>query len=197
MTGSFGTPEILTPVANGIYNVNITFRDHAEEEARKVTRLANVGGLINAALAATADVTHAGIVRMSASSRATIDMGVAEPNITMNGLYTLVNQRLILGFQRAHPLNTSKIIIASYGIPAPQNAVVTATNPKKPLMTRGITYANAGGLDEILGSLVDYLETALTYEDITGQVTVGGWTYSEARSGLVTTNGIIDGDIRT
>jgi hypothetical protein len=189
---------IADAVEDAVYNTSITFRDHADEQGRKVSRLANVGdaGNLAAAMNVVAAVSHAGIVKATASQLVVVDLD-AEPNITLSGLYTLTKQRLILGFQRAHPLNAAKIVTAGFGIPAPINTIVSSTNPKRPLYTRGTAFASASTDILKLGALIDWLETALTYEAVDGIVYVGGWTFVDSRSGLASVAGVIDGDIRT
>lgn len=190
--------ELSGVVINALYNTTVGFIDQADEKTRKVSRLYNAGnaGNLQYALNVLAAVSHAGLQTVSVKQSVPVTLD-GEPNVTLSGLYTLVNLRLILGFERVHPLNPAKIISAGYGIPAPINAIVTATNPKKPLMTRGVTFAAAATDPERLGALVDWLENALTYEAADGTIYTGGWTYSEARSGFGSVTGVIDGDIRT
>lgn len=185
-------------VLNGLYSTNLLFVDQASEKARKISRLYNAGnaGNMAAALNVLAAVSHAGISSASVKQALEVDLD-AEPNITLSGLYTLVNIRLILGFERVHPLNPGKMITAGYAIPAPVNTIVTATNPKRPLYVRGVSFGAAATDPERLGALIDWLETALTYEAANGQIYSGGWTFVDSRSGLGTVTGVIDGDIRT
>ena len=186
-----------TPILNGIYNTTIRFFDHAGEQATKITRLGNAGDADNLddALAIVGLLTHAGVSSMSVKQD--LETDVSNVSVSQTGLYTLAKLRLVLGFQRVHPLNPGKILTAGYSIPAPINEIVTATNPKRPLMTRGTTLAAAATPATRLGALVDWLETALTYEDVSNVIHVGGWTYVDSRSGLATVAGVIDGDIRT
>lgn len=184
---------------NSIARITAGFVDQADERARKVTRLAslvsaeNVGYVINH----LNDLSHAGLVSLSVTQSVAATLEVGDEDVTLSGLYTLVNLRLILGFEREHPLNPAKTITAGYAIPAPVNAIVSATNPKRPLMTRGTALSAAATDLTKLGAIVDYLETALVYTAADGVDYVGGWTYVEARSGLATVAGVIDGDIRT
>jgi hypothetical protein len=191
-------PITVDAIEDYVYNTSVTFIDHADEQGRKVSRLANVGaaGNLAAALNAVAAVSHAGILKATVSQILEVDLD-AEPNITLSGLYTLTKQRLILGFQRTHPLNPSKTVVAGFGIPAPINAVVTATNPKRPLYVRGVAFGAAATDPERIGALIDWLEDALTYQAVDDVIYVGGWTFVDSRSGLASVAGVIDGDIRT
>lgn len=190
--------ELFGAVQDDVYNVNLTFRDHADEQGRKVSRLANAGAATNleASINTLLQLTHAGLVKANATQIVTVQVE-DEPIITLSGLYTLTKQRLILGFQRAHPLNGAKIVTAGYAIPAPINTIVSATNPKRPLYVRGVTFAAAANDQERLGALIDWLEDALTYEAVDGVIYEGGWTFVDSRSGLASVAGVIDGDVRT
>lgn len=192
-------PVTIVDVPVGsIAKVNARFIDQADETARKITRLASVGvaGNINALYNAMLAMTHAGVIGLSATQ--TINTALdGEPNVTLSGLYTLVNLRLVLGFEREHPLNPAKTITAGFSIPAPVNTIVSATNPKRPLAVRGVTFAAAATDPERLGAIIDYLETALVYKAADDVDYIGGWTYVESRSGLAAVSGVIDGDIRT
>lgn len=191
------TIDIPTLILNGIYNQTARFTDHAAESKRKVTRLANAGNVANIENQASAleSLSLASVDRYSLSQ--ILDTDVDPSPASTSGLYSLVNLRLVLGFERAHPLNASKLITAGYAIPAPVNGIVSATNPKRPVAVRGVAFADAAGVTELLGALIDFLEDALTYEAVDGVIYVGGWTYNESRSGLATVAGVIDGDIRT
>jgi hypothetical protein len=186
-----------TPIINAVYTARVHVTDHAGEGKTKVTRLGNAGNAANlvASINALESLMHASLDRLSATQQleTTVTAGAA----STSGLYTLANIRLVLGFERVHPLNPSKIITAGYAIPSPVNGIVSTTNPKRPVMVRGISFGSAAGVTEALGALVDWLEDALTYEDATGDVNVGGWTYVDSRSGLATVTGVIDGDVRT
>lgn len=186
-----------TPILNSIYTSRVHVTDHAGEGKLKITRLSNAGaaGNLVASLNALESLMHASLDRLSVTQQmeTTVDFGAA----STSGLYTLANLRLVLGFQRDHPLNSAKVLTAGYAIPSPVNAIVSTANPKRPVMERGITFALAAGPTEALGALVDWLENALTYEDVTGEIHEGGWTYVESRSGLASVSGVIDGDIRT
>ena len=193
----------MPPIVADIPLTNITrqtigFIDHAGERAKKVTKMASVlaVGNIEYVIQTLATLSHAGMNSLAVSVQAAVDLD-SEPIVSVSGLYTLANIRLVLGFERVHPLNEAKIITAGYAIPAPVNDIVSSSNPKRPVMVREVTFAAAATDEERLGALVDYLCDALIYEDATGAITVGGWTYVESRSGLATVGGVIDGDIRT
>lgn len=191
------TVDITGLVLNGIYNTTSSFIDHAGESKRKVVRLANAGNIanLNNQYSALESLSLASLYKASVSQQLEVDVD-ASPAST-GGIYSLSNIRLVLGFERGHPLNPSKIVTAGYSIPAPVNAIVSTSNPKRPVAVRGVAFADAGGATELLGALIDYLEDALTFEDVTGDITVGGWTYVESRSGLGTVAGVIDADLRT
>lgn len=180
------------------YTLNFGFIDQAGESARKVSRLKVVQDADDPSNVAAfvADLSHAGVSSLTGKLELATDLDL-EPNITLSGLYTLNNLRLVLGFEKVHPLNPSKIVTTTFSIPAPVNAIVSSTNPKKPLMTRGGLLAAATTDLTKLGALVDYLEDALVYKAADGADYAGGWTYVEARSGLATVAGVIDGDART
>lgn len=182
-----------------IARLTMGFVDQANERARKVTRLASIGDDENIQYIAehTNNLSHAGLTSLSVSQSILTALDSDDGDATLSGLYTLVNLRLILGFERVHPLNPSKIITAGYAIPAPVNDIVSATNPKRPLMTRGTALDAAATPLTQLGAIVDYLEDALVYTAADGVDYVGGWTYVDSRSGLATIAGVIDGDIRT
>jgi hypothetical protein len=186
-----------TPILNAIYTARVHVTDHAAESKTKITRLANAGaaGNLVASLNALEGLMHASLDRLGVTQQmeTTVTAGAA----STSGLYTLANLRLVLGFEREHPLNPSKIITAGYAIPSPVNAIVSTANPKRPVMVRGIAFSATSGPTEDLGALVDWLEDALTYEDVTGEIHAGGWTYVESRSGLASVSGVIDGDIKT
>lgn len=186
-------------VLNSIARITIGFVDQANERARKVTRLASLGSAENIGHVVNHlnDLSHAGYTSLKISSTVAAALESGDETVTLSGLYTLVNLRLILGFERVHPLNPSKTLTAGYAIPAPVNTIVSATNPKRPLMTRGTALSAAATDLTKLGAIVDYLETALVYTAADGVDYVGEWTYVDARSGLATVAGVIDGDIRT
>lgn len=192
-------PSIDDVTVGSVARVTLGFIDQANERARKITRMASVGAGENIGLVVNHlnAISHAGINSVSVTQSVAATLEAGDSDVTLSGLYTLVNLRLILGFEREHPLNPAKTLTAGYSIPAPVNEIVSATNPKRPLMTRGTALNAAATFLTRLGAIVDYLETAIVYTAADGVDYVGGWTYVESRSGLATIAGVIDGDIRT
>jgi hypothetical protein len=191
------TVAIPTLILDAIYNQSARFTDHAGERKRKVTRLANASNAARLEEQANAleSLSLASLDAYNLSQQ--VETDVTPTAASSSGIYSLVNLRLVLGFQRVHPLNPAKIVTAGYAIPAPVNAIVSTTNPKRPVYTRGIPFATAANPAELLGALIDWLEDALTYEAVDGVVYPGEWTFLDARSGLGSVAGVIDADVRT
>lgn len=182
---------LATDVANAIYSVRTTLEDHLSEQVRKVSRLRNGGGAgenLQAAMQAFEALTDAALVNATASIVVAVS-GASQTKGTDK--FSMVVLSLVLGFERAHPLNAAKTITTAFLIPAPADAIIDDNG--RPVYTRGETFTNASGPAEILGSLIDWLEDNMVYEAIDGSVTVGGWTFVDGRSGLISSASVLEG----
>lgn len=182
-------------IVDSLYTVRFTLEDFMTERIRKVTKLSNFGAAANlqAAMRVFESVTNAGLVKATGS----IDLDITGQKIAATEAgehFAVVKEILYISFEKPHPLDATQTITATFGIPAPKDAIVNQTpgNIGKPIMVRGISFAAAAGLTEALGALVDWLEDAITYRTF-GTTYVGGWTYADSRSGLASVAGIIDG----
>lgn len=187
----------MTPagVLDQIYTTRITLEDFMAEKVKKVSRLSNEGvaGNMQSFWQAFEATTNAGL--MLATQSAEVIITGQSTTITSTGQnWAGVEHVLLLGFTRVHPLNPAKMLTASFGIPAPVNAIVDTSEGRqgKPFMVRGEVFPGAD-VTEALGAMVDFLEDAIVYTDVAGTVHVGGWSYSEAASGLYSNPRIIDG----
>lgn len=186
----------MTPagVLNALYTTRIRLRDFMDEDAQKVTKLANVGssGNMQAFWRAFESVTNAGLIKANQQQDIVIS---AQSTTIAEGNHSKITDAMLLGFSRAHPDYPSKLVVASFVIPAPVDGIVNETTGSKglPIYERGIDFATAAGVTEALGAMIDFLEDALVFTNPEGEVTVGGWTYSDSRSRLFTKSRIIDG----
>lgn len=188
-------PFTMTPagVLNQIYTTRVLLTDWLNESVKKISRLGNPGSAGNqqALWRAFEGATNAALEK--ATQTATVIISDQSNAATSSGQHWAgVEHVLVLGFTRVHPLNATKTLEASFGIPAPVDAIIDTSNGQKPLIVRGVDFASAAGITESVGAMVDFLEDALVYTDIEDTVHVGGWTYSEAKSGLLSNPRLID-----
>lgn len=184
---------IAVNTANADYIIRLTQSDALHESVRKVFTVHNVGSHVQDAMRSYEVVTQASIDEAGAG----IDVPVtgASTAVGTSGMFPKIGDQLVLGFYRTHPVDASKTLRKVFVIPAPEPATYDLTT-LKPILSRGVDFATAlGGADrtEVLGALVDWLETALVY-DHDGTRYNGGWTYSEAMSGLISTAREYDGN---
>lgn len=167
------------------YIVRLTLSDFIDESVRKVFTVRNVGGNIQNAMRVVEAATQSAFEKAGAS----IAVGVtgASTTTTSLGAFPKIGDQLVLGFDRPHPLDASRLATAVFVIPAPHPDVYDLAT-LKPDMIRGEDFATALAADRptALGALVDWLEDALVME-VFGTVYAGGWTYREARSALIST----------
>jgi hypothetical protein len=180
-----------TVVTDGIYRLNTTLRDQIDEEIRKVSRLHNpgTGDNVEDAMQAFEALTDAALVGTSASI--TVPITGASTTIGTSGDFSYVKEVIVLTFTRAHPLNAAKVVKQTWAIPAPVQAIYTGVTIN--IGTDPGDFASAGGVTETLARLIGWLEDHLIYEDITGAITVGGWTYQPGMSGIISQPRILDG----
>jgi hypothetical protein len=177
---------------NAVYKVRLRQRDALAEELNKHFQVANTGaaGNLQAALRAYESISQGGIVNASAS----IDAAYTDPSVTIGtaGMFPKIGDLMVLVFTRAHPDVPSRIVTREFAVLAPHpDTYDTAT--KKPVMVRGVTFADAAGRTEALGALVDWLEDSLITE-VGDEITVGGFTYNETESRLISIPKTYDGN---
>lgn len=105
-------------------------------------------------------------------------------------LYNLLANFMVLTFSQAHPLNATKTIRKSFVIPAIRALAVAAGG----VPDVGSVNATPTLLPDYLANVIDFLEDNLVYEDIAGDVTIGGWTFQPSMSSLATASSVIDGE---
>lgn len=180
-----------TLVEDALYAVRLTQQDYNGDRVRKVNKLLNlldIGGADASSLQSFyrgyEQISSAGIADASAAQ----EVAVTGQNTTStDGNYAKVSDRLVLWFTRAHPLNALKPIWASFIIVAPKDTVVdTGAEAGEPNITEGETLASATTDPEILGAMITYLESAITYTAINGTTYNGGWDYSAQYSRVIT-----------
>lgn len=190
----------MTPagVLNQIYTTRLSLEDFMTERVKKISRLANIGatGNMQAFWRAFESQTNAGLILANQSAEVVIS---AQSLTIADGNHSKVTDLMVLGFTRAHPEYPSVVLKATFVIPAPIDAIVNDTPGSigLPIYTRGIDFATAADPNEALGAMIDFLEDAIVYKDQGGTFHVGGWTYSDSRSRLMTASRIIDGISQT
>lgn len=185
-------PFTLTPqVDDSVYRVNLTLEDQIGERVRKLFRLNNAAGTegVEEAMQALEALSDAALVNASASLTAEVT-GASTAKGT-SGDFSYVSQQLVLTFSRGHPLNANKTILSTYVIPAPVDTIRNGTQIV--LGDDPVSYGAAADATETLTHLINYLEDNLVYEDITDDITVGGWTFEPDRSGFISTARIQEG----
>jgi hypothetical protein len=177
------------------YIIRLTQSDALAESVRKVFELRNLAaGNVQAVMRAYEGLTQAALEDAGAS----IDVAVTGASLTVGtaGMFPKIGDQMILGFDRPHPIVTNTtLVVRNFIIPAPHPDTYLLTT-LKPDPVRGINFAAAASRKEALGALIDYLEDALIYEH-DGIKYAGGFTYREARSGLISTTRQYDADDRT
>lgn len=184
-----------TVVDDATYRISLTLRDQYDEEIRKVSRLYNPAAPLEGvedAMQAFEALTDAGLVSASATIQSAVTG--ASTLIGTSGVHSLVAHALVLGFDRPHPLNANKIVTTTFVIPAPVATIIAGVGFT---ITPGGDFASAAGPQDALNALVAWLQNNLVYEDITGAITVGGWTYRPGRSSLITDARILEGVANT
>lgn len=173
---------IATNVLDADYTVRLVQGDVMQESTRKTFKVRNINSDIQNALRAYEGISQAAIE--DGSANISTDITGANTVATGLGLFGKIGDFLALTFVRAHPIVAGRTVERTFVILAPHPDIYD-TGTKKPVMVRGETFATAlaGTRPMALGSLVDWLEDALIYEHDEVPY-VGGFTYSEARSGL-------------
>jgi len=189
--------DIANLVDDGIYQIRATYRDRFAEETRKQFEMRNpaTGETLEDMFVALDALQYAGVVKISADidAQATGSTTIE----TTENVYNAAAIVLVLGFERGHPRNAAKTITNSFGLIAPNTSLIASF---KPSITHTVedTFADAVTINDRLGALVSYLEDNLIYRDpVTDEVTVGGWAYSAARSGVVQSGRLLDGIANT
>lgn len=100
-----------------------------------------------------------------------------------------VNDMISLNFTQVHPLNPALMVSKSVQVRAP-SSVVIGTNGA---LVVASTVGDRSSADENLRGLISFLEANLIYEDITGAITIGGWTWDAAGSAYISSGAVIDG----
>lgn len=186
-------PITFTPtVINQYYKVRLTQRDFFKERAKKVSFLYNAGnaGNLQSAFRVYEAASEAGITIATASQELLVSDW--STTTTSAGQNAKINDVLVLGFYKSHPLNDGLQVEAYFGIRSPVNAIIDLTGSTvgvgKPIMERGIDFATAASVVEGLGALVDWLENALVFksqEPAGENLYAGGWTFDMGLSGMV------------
>lgn len=181
-------------VLNGLYEIRILQTDILSESIRKSFEISNITtGSVQNAMQAYEGISQAKIDSAAVSIGTTVTG--ASSSVTALGLFPKIGDQMVLGFDRPHPITTNRTLVTrSFVVLAPHPDVIDLTT-LKPNMVRGTGFPGANRA-EALGSLVDFLEDALTYEH-DGVVYVGGFTYREARSGLIGAGRQYDADSTT
>lgn len=122
-------------------------------------------------------VSRAGFPSVNLSSQREVT-GMSAAATSNDGL-SQVSDFLELVFYQAHPLNAAKTITKSVQLRAPSSVVVNGTNGA--LIVAG-TEGDRSSADESLRGVINYLAAHLIYEDVTGDITIGGWTWDSTRS---------------
>lgn len=122
-------------------------------------------------------VSRAGFPRVTLTGERAVTGMAATP--TSNDALSKVSDFLELVFYQVHPLNADKIITKSVQLRAPSSVVVNGTTGA--LIVAG-TEGDRSSADESLRGVINYLAAHLIYEDVTGDITIGGWTWDSTRS---------------
>jgi len=181
-------------VLNGLYEIRILQTDVLAESIRKSFEIANIAaGSVQNAMRAYEGISQASIDTANVSIGTTVTG--ASATVTSLGLFPKIGDQMVLGFDRPHPIVTNRSLVTrSFVVLTPHPDVINLTT-LKPEMVRGELFPGATRT-EALGSLVDFLEDALTYVH-DGVTYVGGFTYREARSGLIGAGRQYDADSLT
>lgn len=187
---------LATEIDNAVYRINLTLEDQINEQIRKVVRLNNPAAPaegVQAAMRAFEDMTDAALVATSAS----VVVGVTGASTVKgnSGDFSYVKEVIVLGFSRPHPLNAAKTATTTFSIPAPASALYSGTSIVIPASPA--SFAAAASVGESFAYLIDWLEDNLVFEDFTGAVTIGGWTFDAALSGIISQPRILDGVANT
>lgn len=186
---------IDTDVADAVYRLNTTLEDDLGEQIRKVSRVNNpaAGDTVEDMMQGFEALTDAALVGTSGSVQINVTNASAVKGTS--GIFSYVSHQMVLGFERAHPLAATKTVTTTFVIPAPANALYTGTTIN--IGSDPGDFASASGITETLARMIGWLEDNLIYEDITGAITVGGWTWVAGRSGIVTAPRLLDGNPAT
>lgn len=171
-----------------VVTVRAALADHFSETASKVFTLD--GGISDATLVQVIEdmeaLTNAAFSSMNVSAARSVSSLRSTP---VNALERNISVFITLTFTRANPLNAAKTIVKAFTIPAP---VASAINSDGSLNV-GSVVSTPATAQEHLARLIDRLEDNLVYEDASGAITAGGWTFVPSRSGAATTANVIDG----
>lgn len=183
---------LATNTTGADYDIRVTNTDALAESIRKVFSVRNVGGGLQNAMRVYETATQASFE--AAAAAIAVAVSGASTSTGTAGMFPKIGDQLIIGFVRPHPVVAGKLVTRPFVIPAPHPDIYS-TVTLKPVMIRGETLADGLAADRptALGSLVDWLETALLYEH-DGTIYAGSWTYSEGRSGLVSVPREYDGN---
>lgn len=133
---------------------------------------------------------------MEATCNGTMEVSISSTRVPtglratpLDALERKVGDLLVLGFEKAHPLNALKEVNRSFSIPTPKDGVVDVNGNPDPVEPAGAP----ANIRENLGRLIANLETQLTYLAIDGDWYPGGFTYDPSESGLAGVPRIYDG----
>jgi DNA-binding phage protein len=181
--------------AAGLRTVRLLEEDYYSEQLNKVTTLdpAMTDAEVAAMLQVYENLSNAAHISAAVGTTAKI---TGMSTVASAGPEGRISVYAVLSFERQSPLNAAVTLTKEFIIPAPLITLLDSNDETHTRLIAPDTGAGAGTPAKWLGDLVASLQDNLaTYIKAADTIVVGGWTYNDSKSAIITAPRAFDGGL--